>query len=135
MPASCSYTASATLTEAIPFYRNSYAEQLIRPAAIVTSTETFRYITNQITFTRAMLDPSDVPSSKLASVSSQFKPARYTSCVRNYNSGGSSSRGPSGSVISSSGSLAGFDEFTLYIGGSAFSGGYCCTAYGCLCSP
>jgi hypothetical protein len=123
-PASCSYTASATLTTAIPVYMPYYAERLIRPTTVVTSTETFQYITNQITYTRAMLNPSDVPSSILASVSSVYKPARYTSCVRNYYSGGSSS---SGSSSSSSGSHAGCDEFTWYIGGSAFSGGYCCS--------
>lgn len=125
--ASCSYTTSATLTTAIPVYMNYYAERLIRPTTVVTSTETFQYITNQITYTRAMLNPSDVPSSILASVSSQFKPARYTSCVRNYYSGGSSSGGSSSSGSSSSGSHAGCDEFTWYIGGSAFSGGYCCS--------
>lgn len=122
-PASCSYTSSATITTAIPVYMPYDAEQLMLPTTVVTSTQTYQYITDQITYTQAMLDPSDIPSSVLSSVSSVYKPSRFTSCVHNYNSGGSSSGGSS----SSSGSHAGCDKFTWYIGGSAFSGGYCCS--------
>lgn len=129
-PASCSYTTSATLTTAVPVFMPYDAEVLIKPTTVVTSTETYQYITNQITWTQAMLNPSDIPSSVYASVSSEYKPARYTSCVRNYGSGSGSSSGSSGSSSSSSSgsvSYSGCDKFTWYIGNSAFSGGYCCS--------
>jgi hypothetical protein len=126
-PASCSYTTSATITTAIPVNMPYDAERLVHPTTVVTSTQTYQYITNQITYTQAMLDPSDIPSSVLASVSSLYKPSRFTSCVHNYYSGGSSGSGSSSGGSSSSGSYAGCDKFTWYIGGSAFSGGYCCS--------
>lgn len=124
-PASCSYTTSATLTTAVPVFLPYDAKLLIRPTTVVTSTKTYQYITNQITYTQAMLNPSDIPSSVLSSVSSEYKPSRFTSCVHNYYSGGSSSGGSASS--SGSGSYAGCDKFTWYIGNSAFSGGYCCS--------
>ncbi|OOQ91699.1 hypothetical protein PEBR_09168 [Penicillium brasilianum] len=126
-PASCSYTTSATITTAIPVNMPYDAERLVRPTTVVTSTQTYQYITNQFTYTQAMLNPSDIPSSVLASVSSLYKPSRFTSCVHNYYSGGSSGSGSSSGGSSSSGSYAGCDKFTWYIGGSAFSGGYCCS--------
>ncbi|KAJ5167784.1 uncharacterized protein N7482_003378 [Penicillium canariense] len=124
-PASCSITTGRTLTTAIPIYIPGDAEGLIQPTTVVTSTETYQYITDRITYTQAMLDPNDIPSSVLATASSYFAPARYTVCgnSNSYYTSGVSSGGDS----SGSGDYSGCEKFTWYLGNSAFSGGYCCS--------
>ncbi|KAJ5155334.1 hypothetical protein N7492_008137 [Penicillium capsulatum] len=122
-PSSCSYTTSQTLSTALRVYVPVQADNFVTPTAVVTSTKTYQYITDRITSTMAMLDPSDLPTSVYSSLYSYYQPARYTSC-RRYTSGSSSG---SGTYRSGGSSYSSCDEFIWYIGGSAFSGGYCCS--------
>ncbi|KAJ5683478.1 hypothetical protein N7462_006643 [Penicillium macrosclerotiorum] len=117
-PSSCSYTTSQTLTTAIPIYMPYEAKALVHPTAVVTSIETYVYLTYRDTNTMAMLAPSDIPPSVLASASSYYAPARYTACSNSYYNSGLGTEGSS--------SYSDCDEFTWYIGNSPFSGGYCC---------
>jgi hypothetical protein len=121
-PSSCSYTTSQTLTTAIPIYPPYRAYPIIEPETVYTSTHTYKYITASYTQTVALLDPSDIPSDVYASASSAYKPAMYTSCS-DYYSGSYSSGGDDDGYND----YSGCSEFTWYIGGSAFSGGHCCS--------
>lgn len=131
MPPSCSYEPIQTLTTAIPIYVPYEAKDLIQPESIITSTITYEYITDKDTVTMAMLEPSDIPNSVYASVSSAYADAIYSGC-RQYPIGndGYGSGGSGGTSGTSYTDYSGCSEFTWYIAGSAFSGGSCC-ADGC----
>lgn len=123
-PSSCSYTTSQTLSTALAIFVPLSADNFVTPTAVTTTTKTYQYITDRITNTMAMLDPSDLPTSVYSSLYSYYQPARYTSCVR---SGYGSTGSGSGTYRNGGSSYSSCEEFIWYIGGSAFSGGYCCS--------
>jgi len=126
-PASCSYTTSQTLTTIIPIDVPRAAEDLVHPS-VVTTTITYQYITNSYTRTRAMLEVSDIPTSVFSSASSYYKPSMYKTCDSYYRTGRTSYTSGGGSTIGGgSTSYSGCSKFIWYIGGSEFSGGYCCS--------
>ncbi|KAJ5357831.1 hypothetical protein N7541_004989 [Penicillium brevicompactum] len=120
-PASCSYTTSQSLTTIIPINVPRAAEGLVHPS-LVTTTITYKYITDSNTQTRAMLDVSDIPTSVFSSASSYYKPSMYKTCDSYYRTGRTT-------YVSGGGSTrySGCSKFVWYIGGSEFSGGYCCS--------
>ncbi|KAJ5115206.1 hypothetical protein NUU61_000965 [Penicillium alfredii] len=125
-PPSCSYTTKQTITTAIPVAVPYAAKGLVEPTKVTTSTTTYSYIDEDSTRTMAFLDPSDIPSDVYSSASDNYKPAMYTRCMSYYtSSGGSSSRYSSGDDDNSR--YSGCSKFIWYIGGSEFSGGYCCS--------
>ncbi|KAJ5624461.1 hypothetical protein N7510_000770 [Penicillium lagena] len=132
-PASCSYTASKSITTAVAVYVPYQAETLLKPTATITSTWSESRIADRYTITRAMLAPTDIPSDVYHSISSANVPNSYLYCGTSgdypgFPSGGGPYAGGSGD--DDDGDYAGCDEFTWYLDGSAFSGGYCC-ADGC----
>lgn len=121
VPESCSPTGDGTVTTPVPLYVPYEAANLLLPTAISTSTRTYSLISDESTQTMALVNPTDVPSSVMASVSSEFddRYCRYASPTASTYSGGDSHHGSHGHGYC--------EKFTWYIGGSAFSGGYCCS--------
>lgn len=122
-PSSCSYTTSQSLTTVIPINVPRAAEGLVDPD-LVTTTVTYRYITDSYTRTRAMLDVSEIPASVFSSASSYYKPSMYKTCDSYYRTGRTTYVSGGGST---SNRYSGCSKFIWYIGGSEFSGGYCCS--------
>ncbi|CAI7669998.1 unnamed protein product [Penicillium bialowiezense] len=125
-PASCSYTTSQSLTTIIPINVPRAAENFVHPS-LVTTTITYQYITDSYTQTRAMLDVSDIPTSVFSSASSYYKPSMYKTCDSYYRTGRTSGTTYVSGGGSTSTRYSGCSKFVWYIGGSEFSGGYCCS--------
>ncbi|KAJ5819942.1 hypothetical protein N7474_005533 [Penicillium riverlandense] len=122
-PASCPDTVSKSITTAVAVNVPYQAETLLKATATITSTWTDSYIAERYSITQAMLAPTDIPSDVYHSLSSANVPYSYIACG-NSDSYGGPYAGESGDY--GGGDYAGCEEFTWYIDGSAFSGGYCC---------
>lgn len=125
-PASCSFTNSIS-TAAVYIPVPYEVEDALTPTKITASVVSYPWNNDLFTQTMAFLDPSDVPSSVLASASSEYMPYDFRYCLRPYTytyptptATGSSFDGDDADT------WAGCTRFRWYVGNHALSGGYCC---------